>query len=68
MSCLISPFETIQLLSQAFFNIKNNKRDIKQERWISKFLGDRKIFVQKFNFVLGEHDMIGGWSKNFFKK
>ena len=32
MSCLISPFETIQLLSQAFFNIKNNKRDIKQER------------------------------------
>ena len=63
-----SPFETIQLLFEAFFNISKNKEDIKQKRRIPKFRDDGKIFVQKFDFVLGEHDMIGGRSKNFSKK
>ena len=29
---------------------------------------DRKIFVQKFHFVLGEHDTVEGRSKNFSEK
>ena len=60
-----SPLETIQLLFQAFFNITNNKRDIQIKR---KSSSDRKIFVQKFHFVLGEHDTIGGRLKNFSEK
>ena len=32
-----SPFETIQLLFQAFFNILNNKRDIQEKMLRSKF-------------------------------
>ena len=31
-------------------------------------MSDWKIFVQKFDFVLGEHDTIGGRSKNFSEK
>ena len=60
-----SPLETIQLLFQAFFNITNNKRDIQIKR---KSSSDRKIFVQKFHFVLGEDDTVGGRSKNSSKK
>ena len=54
-----SPFETIQLLFETFFNILNNKRDIKKKVQTSKFRR-RKIFGQKFDFVLGEHDTRGG--------
>lgn len=31
-----------------------NKGDIQRKRLISKFLDGRKIFVQKFDLVLGE--------------
>ena len=53
---------------QAFFNITNNKRDIQIKRLIPKSSSDGKIFVQKFHFVLGEHDTVGGRSKNSSKK
>lgn len=45
-----------------------NKGDIQRKRLISKFLDGRKIFVQKFDLVLGEHDMIRNRLKNFSKK
>ena len=42
-----SPFEAIQLLFQAFFNITKNKRDIWEKRLISKFPERWKNFRPK---------------------
>ena len=36
--------------------------------WNRNSGNDRKIFVQKFDFVSGEYDTIGGRSKNFSEK
>ena len=56
-------FEVTQLLFEAFLDIIKNKRDI-QEKRLSSFnsRSDRKIFVRKLDFVLGEHDAIRGQS------
>ena len=51
-----------------FFVLRRISEIFNKKDWDRNSLSDRKIFVQKFDFVSGEHDTIGGRSKNFSKK